>query len=135
MDIEALNYKQTAEDFINQFMSGLNVGITCVEKYYHKDTLCSMHIYKNGHIDVTETQGYCMFKNKLYVLLINSFVYKNCQYISQPLAPSIGNNKILLSVSGIATINNIDYSFSSTFIFKKDNYNYLIENYMLHIYM
>ena len=131
MDVEAANYKQTAEDFVNQFISGLNVGIGNVEMYYNNNTLCSMNIYKDNHVDVTETCGYGLFKNKLYLLLINSFVYKTYQSISQPLI----NNKILLSVNGIANINHIDYSFSSTFIVKREGYPYLIENYMLHIYM
>ena len=131
MDVEAANYKQTAEDFLTQFTSGLNIGISAVDKYYTNDTLCSMNIYKDGHIDVTETQGYSMFKNKLYLLVINTFIYKTCQSIAQPLI----NNKILLSVNGIVNINQLPYSFSSTFIFKKDNFIYLIENYILHIYM
>jgi hypothetical protein len=131
MDIESSDYKNLSNDFITNFVSGLIIGITYVERFYDSNTLCSLSIYQPGHCDVTETRGYNLFKNKLYALTINSFTYNNYNYTAQPLL----HNKVLLSTNGIVNINNNPYSFSSTFIIKKHNYSYLIENYILNIYM
>src|SRR5258708_9196303 len=127
-----INYKIIATEFITTFENSIKNGISFVESYFDKDSLCTMHIYKGNDCDVTECYNYNTLKSKMYSLNINTFNYNKYVYTSQPLT----DYNILLTVNGTVNINNNIYTFSPIFIVIKNFNNcFIIKNYILSIFM
>ena len=133
MDIEhhASNYIFSASQFITQLDNNLKAGLNYIEKLFTLSTQTTLSLYNSAVNESYELVGFTAFKNKLYVLNIHNIYINDYHYN----ASMINATQILINIHGHMAINYKLYSFTASIVFKALHYAYLIDNFILHVFI
>ncbi len=126
MEIE--HNKSAASHFVKMYEEGLKLNN--INSLFDTNVIIQLHIYKNNIVNISALNNYNELQRKFTELGIHTLILNDYTYCSQ----FTGYN-ILLTMNGTLLINQQSYQFINTMILKYTNYNYVITNYILQIYL
>jgi len=116
------------DQLINQLTSGLKLSLNSVSTLFAPHASITWCLSNDKHDDVRDMIGFPALKNTLTNLLVDTFYYHDYRYHCQWVQSSYH-----MTIHGIVIINNKQYPFYNTILFRKQDACYIIDYFILYV--